>query len=65
MRRSVHVSKNYTTTNPIALKQPGKKKRRLIAIDETKIRLEKKQIFVWAAIGVDIKEYLTMGFRRK
>ena len=28
--------------------QPKKKERRLIAVDETKIRMEKKQIFVWA-----------------
>ena len=32
------------------LKQPEKKKRRLVAIDKTKIKLENKQIFVWAAI---------------
>jgi len=38
--------------------QPTRKKRRLIAIDETKIKLEKKQIFVWAAIDVDSKECL-------
>jgi len=37
---------------------PRKKKRRLIAIDETKIKLEKKLIFVWAAIDVDTKECL-------
>ena len=42
------------------LKQPTKKKRRLIAIDETKIKLEKKQIFVWAAIDVDSKECLAV-----
>ena len=46
------------------LKQPKKRKRRLIAIDETKIRLEKKQIFVWA-VDVDTKECLTMGFRSR
>ncbi len=39
------------------LKQP-RKRRRLIAIDETKIKLEKKLIFVWAAIDVDSKECL-------
>ena len=44
------------------LKQPKKKERRLIAVDETKIKLEKKQIFVWDSIDVDSKEYLTMGF---
>ncbi len=43
------------------LKKPRKRKRRLIAIDETKIRLEKKLIFVWAAIDVDSKE-CCMGF---
>ncbi len=42
------------------LKKPGKKKRRLIAIDETKIK-ENNQIFVWAAIDVDTKE-CCMGF---
>ncbi|MBE8538930.1 DDE-type integrase/transposase/recombinase [Geoglobus acetivorans] len=40
------------------LKPPEKKKRRLIAIDETKMKLENKQIFVWSAIDVDTKEYL-------
>ena len=44
------------------IKHPRKKKRRLIAIDETKIKLENKQIFVWAAIDVDSKECLAMGF---
>ncbi len=39
-----------------ALKPPKKKERRLIAIDETKIKLENNQIFVWAAIDVDTKE---------
>ncbi len=43
------------------LKKPRKRKRRLIAIDETKIRLEKKLIFIWAAIDVDSKE-CCMGF---
>ena len=46
---------------PRVLIQPKKEKRRLIAVDETKIRMEKKQIFVWAAIDVDTKECLTMG----
>ena len=32
------------------LKRPRKKERRLIAIDETKLKLEKKLIFVWAAL---------------
>ncbi len=42
------------------LKPPKKKKRRLIAIDETKIKLERKLIFVWAAIDVDTKECLAI-----
>ena len=33
--------------------QPKKKERRLIAIDETKIKLEKRLIFVWAAIDYE------------
>ena len=41
------------------INQPTKKKRRLIAIDETKIKLEKNQIFVWA-IDVDSKECLSI-----
>jgi len=40
------------------LKPPGKKKRRLIAIDETKLKLEDKQIFIWSAVDVDSKECL-------
>ncbi len=43
------------------LKKPGKKERRLIAVDETKIKLEDNQIFVWAAVDVDTKE-CCMGF---
>ena len=40
------------------LKPPEKKKRRLIAVDETKLKLENEQIFVWSAIDVDTKECL-------
>jgi len=36
----------------MVIRTPKKKKRRLIAIDETKIKLENKQIFVWSAIDV-------------
>ena len=42
------------------IKHPRNRKRRLIAIDETKIKLENKQIFVWAAIDVDSKECLAI-----
>ena len=45
-----------------ALKPPRKKKRRLIAVDETKIKLKNNQIFVWAAIDVDTKECLSIGY---
>ena len=40
------------------LKPPEKKERRLIAVDETKLKLEDEQIFVWSAIDVDTKECL-------
>ena len=40
------------------LKKPRKKSRRLIAIDETKIKLKKKLIFVWTAVDVDTDECL-------
>ena len=57
-----HESVRIYYHKPRVLKQPKKEKRRLIAVDETKIRMEKKQIFVWAAIDVDTKECLIMGF---
>lgn len=40
------------------LKPPERKKRRLIAVDEAKLKLKNKQIFVWSAIDVDTKECL-------
>jgi len=40
------------------LKPPERKIRRLIAIDETELKLDNKQIFVWSAIDVDTKECL-------
>ena len=42
------------------LKRLRKRERRLIAIDETKLKLEKKLIFIWAAIDVDTKECLAI-----
>ena len=51
---------NYYHKLKKVLKQPRKKERKLIAIDETKIKLEKKLIFVWAAIDVDTKECLAV-----
>ena len=43
-----------------AVLKPEKKKRRLVAIDETKLKLENKQIFVWTAVDVDTKECLAI-----
>ena len=43
-----------------ALKLPRKKSRMLIAIDETKLKLEKKLIFVWTAVDVDTDECLAI-----
>jgi len=40
------------------LKHPKRKKRRLVVVDEMKLKLENKQIFIWSAIDVDTKEYL-------
>ncbi|AIG98463.1 Transposase [Archaeoglobus fulgidus DSM 8774] len=42
------------------IKPPRKKPRRLIAIDETKLKLENTQIFVWTAIDVDSEECLAI-----
>ena len=39
---------------------PEKRERRLIAIDETVIKLEDKRIYVWVAIDVDTKECLAV-----
>ena len=40
------------------LKQPRKKERRLIAVDETIVMVGDKKVFVWAAIDVETKECL-------
>ena len=42
------------------LKRPRKKERRL-SIDETKLKLEKKLIFVWTAVDVDTDECLQLA----
>jgi len=42
------------------LERPRKRSRRLIAIDETKLKLENNQIFVWTAIDVDTDECLAI-----
>jgi len=42
------------------INKPEKKERRLVAIDETIIKLKDKQIYVWVAIDVDTKECLAV-----
>ena len=37
-----------------------RKKRRMVAIDETKLKIKGRQVFVWAAIDVDTKELLAV-----
>ena len=40
------------------LKEPRRKERKLIAVDETIIRVGDRKVFVWAAIDVETKECL-------
>ncbi len=47
-----------TTKFKRVIKLPQRKERRLIAIDETKLKLEHKQIFVWSARDVGTGEIL-------
>jgi putative transposase len=37
-----------------------RRKRRMVAIDETKLKIKGRQVFVWAAIDVDTKELLAV-----
>ena len=37
-----------------------KKERRLIAMDETKLKLQGREVFIWAAIDIDTKELLSL-----
>jgi len=41
-----------------ALPKPGKRYRRCVAVDETKTKLGKEQLYLWAARDVDSKEVL-------
>ena len=43
------------------IKPPEKKSRKLIAIDETKLKLENKQIFVWSARDSKMRMLVYMG----
>ncbi len=58
-----HESVREYTIGLKVLKPPRKKPRRLIAIDETKLKLE-NQIFVWT-VDVDTDECFYLGFYRK
>jgi len=42
------------------IQPPQKKKRRLIAVDETKLKIEELQVFVWIAVDVDTREVLSV-----
>ena len=42
------------------LKQPRKKERKLIAVDETIVKVGERRVFVWAAIDVETKECLAI-----
>ena len=42
------------------LKEPKREKRKLIAIDETIVRVGDRKVFVWAAIDVETKECLAI-----
>ncbi len=42
------------------LKQPRKKGRKFIAVDETIIRVGERRVFVWAAIDVETRECLAI-----
>ena len=42
-----------------AFPKPKNKQRKVVAVDETKLKLNGEQLFVWAAIDVKTKEVLT------
>jgi len=42
----------------MAFSKPGKRRRRVVAIDETKLKLKGEQLFVWAAVDVETREVL-------
>ena len=37
-----------------------KRKRRVVAMDETKLKLQGREVFIWAAIDIDTKELLSL-----
>ena len=42
----------------------GSKERRAIALDETKVKLEGKQVYLWTAVDVDTKEVIAVHLSR-
>ncbi|KYK29191.1 hypothetical protein AYK20_00575 [Thermoplasmatales archaeon SG8-52-1] len=42
----------------------GQNKRRAIALDETKIKLEEKQVYLWTAVDADTKEVIAVYLSR-
>jgi putative transposase len=51
--RWVHATRGIVSRVP-------RKERKLIAIDETKLKINGRQVFVWAAIDADTKELLAV-----
>jgi transposase-like protein len=37
-----------------------KRERRVVAMDETKLKLQGREVFIWAAIDIDTKELLSL-----
>ena len=54
----MNLSRLYYHKFKKMIKLPEKKERKLIAIDETKLKLEHKQIFIWSARDVETGEIL-------
>ena len=63
-RMSHEAVRTYYRRLKTAIQPPQKKKRRLIAIDETKLKIEELQVFVWVAVDVDTREVLTVQLSR-
>jgi putative transposase len=59
--RASHVSVyNWVHALRGVVRPVPRKKRRMVAIDETKLKIHGRQVFVWAAIDVDTKELLAV-----
>jgi Transposase and inactivated derivatives len=56
-----HVAVHYWVRSLRSMVSKVKKReRRLIAMDETKLKLQGRDIFIWAAIDIDTKELLSI-----